>query len=144
MTEKEMRDATVPWPNTLEELTAYIKPLVEQEQDYGTCVYAMSMAATAAFRYVAHALGVSGFQASCADLDIIRRTRSWEGPLLLTNAEDTLYPQYDVRAKLEKCLKDWEPWAMEQAKKKLTETANGHAHPDVKAHWERLAAGGTL
>ena len=75
MTEQEMRDTEVPRANTIGELSDYIESLVQQEHDYGTCVYAMSMAATAAFNYVARRLGVTGFQASCADMDVLRRTR---------------------------------------------------------------------
>lgn len=92
MTEAEMCDAEVPWPKSADDLSAYIASLVERPHDYGTCVYAMSMAATAAFYYVAHALGTTGFQASCADLDILRRTRGWKWGKLL-NYEELLYPQ---------------------------------------------------
>jgi len=77
-TEKEMREAKEPWPYTEQQLTEYIASLVDRQHDYGTCVYAMSLAAAAAFNYVAHKLGVTGFQSSCADLDFIRRTRSHE------------------------------------------------------------------
>lgn len=61
--EKGMREAKVPWPHTKEQLTEYVESLVNRTHDYGTCVYAMSMAAEAAFNYVAHHLGVTGFQA---------------------------------------------------------------------------------
>lgn len=96
-TEKELREASVPWPQNERQLLEYIHSLVEREHDYETCVYAMSMAAVAAFYYVSHKLGVTGFQASCADLDILRRTRSLDGPFMLLKAEDLLYPQYDLR-----------------------------------------------
>ena len=64
MTEQEMRDTEVPRANTIGELSDYIESLVQQEHDYGTCVYAMSMAATAAFNYVARRLGVAVGQAA--------------------------------------------------------------------------------
>ena len=38
--EKEMREARVPTPKSLDELQEYIKGLVEREHDYGTCVRA--------------------------------------------------------------------------------------------------------
>jgi hypothetical protein len=50
--ESDMRKAKVPWPQSEEELTEYINSLVYRNHDYGTCVYAMSMAAVAAFQYV--------------------------------------------------------------------------------------------
>jgi len=135
-TEKQMRDEKAPWPKTIEELTAYIQSQVEGPHDYGTCVYAMSLAATAAFQFVASTLGTTGFQASCADLDILRRTRLLDGPFMIIKAEDALYPQYDLRGKLEEALESWRPWLSDEAAKKL---ANGPAHPNVMAHWRELA-----
>lgn len=137
-TEAEMRAAKVPRPHTIEQLNEYINSLVDRQHDYGTCVYAMSMAATAALYYVSHKLGVTGFQASCADLDILRRSRNLEGPFILLKGEDALYPQYDLGGKLQEALREWQPWLSERAKAMLAE--EGHdAHPEVRAHWERLA-----
>lgn len=92
-TEMEMRDSQAPWPKTPQELTAYIATLVDRPHDYGTCVYAMSLAATAALNYVSGKLGVTGFQASCADLDILRRTRGLEFGRIQDYA-NLIYPQY--------------------------------------------------
>jgi len=136
-TEAEMRKAEVPWPYTEKQLRDYITSLVDRQHDYGTCVYAMSMAAVAAFNYVAHQLGVTGFQASCADLDIVRRTRGIKGPFILLNGEDALYPQYDLPGRLQKALADWAPWLKEQAEERLAD--GREAHPNVQAHWKHLA-----
>ncbi len=135
--EQEMREAKVPWPRNQRQLTEYIDSLVNRQHDYGTCVYAMSMAAEAAFNYVAHQLGVTGFQASCADLDIIRRTRSLKGPFMLIKGEDALYPQYDLPERLAKAMEEWKPWLKEQAEANLRDVQ--HAHPNVIAHWKKLA-----
>lgn len=137
-TEKEMRDAKDPWPYTEKQLIEYIASLVDRQHDYGTCVYAMSLAASAAFNYVAHMLGVTGFQSSCADLDFIRRTRNMEGPFMLMKAEDALYPQYDLPGRLAEAMASWKPWLKEQADIKLAEKSE-HTHPDVLAHWRKLA-----
>lgn len=91
--EIEMRDSKVPWFGTLEDLTKYIEDLVDREHDYGTCVYATSMAATATFQFMAGQLGITGFQASCAGMDILSRTRGFKWGKLL-NYDDLLYPQY--------------------------------------------------
>lgn len=139
--ETEMRDAVVPTPTNLDELMSYVASLVERQHDYGTCVYAMSMAATATFHYVASKLGASGFQASCADLDILRRTRDFKWGRVV-DYENLLFPQYcnaehypgwrdlmadkDVRAKLR-----------EMAREMLSERKS--ASPGVIAHWTRLA-----
>src|SRR5574343_1229666 len=94
MNEQEMRESEVPTFDTIEELSKYVAELVSQDHDYGTCCYAMSMSAVAAFNFVAHKLGVTGFQASCADLDILRRTRYLKGPFAIQNYSNLLYPQY--------------------------------------------------
>ena len=136
-TEQEMRDATVPTFETVEELSGYIESVVEREHDYGTCCYAMSMAATAAFNFVAKRLGVTGFQASCADLDILRRTRSLDGPFIIIKGQDELYPQYNNVKRLQDARAEWKGWLADEAAKRLEET--DHAHPNVVAHWEWLA-----
>ena len=138
-TEAEMREASVPWPKTPEQLAEYIGSLVNRSHDYGTCVYAMSMAAAAAFNYVAGKEGCTGFQASCADLDFVRRTRLLKGPFMFIKAEDALYPQYNLVDSVLDALKKWKPWLKEEAEKKLLE-ANEHTHPDVIEHWKTLAA----
>jgi hypothetical protein len=135
-TDAELRDARVPWPYTKEQLVEYIESLVNRDHDYGTCVYAMSMAAEAAFNYVSHRLGVTGFQSSCADLDFVRRTRLMNGPFLLIKAEDALYPQYDLTGRLVEAIEKWKPWLKEEAEKLLKDT--NQVHPDVKHHWQQL------
>lgn len=138
--EKDMREDKVPSIRTEKQLHEYIASLVNRRHDYGTCVYALSMAATAAFEYVAHKLGVSGFQASCADLDILRRTRRMDGPFMIVRAEDALYPQYDLQGRLTKTLDEWKPWLKEEAQKKIAESSQDDVHPDVWRHWLKLAA----
>lgn len=138
-TESEMRDAAVPWFKSGDELTQYIKALVDRPHDYGTCAYAMSMAATAAFQYVAGVLGTTGFQASCADMDVLRRTRLLKGPFMFVKVEDALYPQYDLVGRVSEFIAEQSGWLADEAAKKLA-ASEGHAHPNVIAHWQRLAA----
>jgi hypothetical protein len=139
-TEQEMRDAEVPWVESTEELVAYINGLTDRNHDYGTCVYAMSMAAMAAFHYVGNKLGTTGFQASCADMDILRRSRMIKGPFMLIDGNKMLYPQYDLRQQLEEAIKKWKPWAAEEAQKLLDDKPT--AHENVIAHWKQLATTG--
>jgi hypothetical protein len=137
--EKAMRDSVAPTPQTSEELRAYIDGLVDGEHSYGTCVYAMSLAATAAFNFVASRMGVTGFQASCADLDILKRTRGYKHGFSIVDNSKLLYPQ---------C------WTEEyfptpgQMLAKNTATLrpvvyallqdNPDAHESVRAHWDRI------
>jgi hypothetical protein len=137
--EKQMRETKVPTPKTPEELTAYITSLVEGDHDYGTCVYAMSMAANAAFNYVASNLGVTGFQASCADMDILRRTRSME-VFSINNMESLLYPQYcneEHFPTYRQLIAKHKDWLKAKAVKLLEERQN--AASEVIEHWEMLA-----
>lgn len=144
MTEEQMRAADVPWPKSEAELTEYVRSLVERPHDYGTCVYAMSMAAVAAFNYVSGKLGVTGFQASCADMDILRRTRHMDRGFCIYNYADVLYPQYwaeeDRRAVFQSLMRDPDQRQRfrDEARKLLAESE--HAAPAVREHWERLAA----
>lgn len=139
--EQEMRDSEAPCPKTIEELAAFVDSMVGGQHDYGTCVYAMSLSAVAAFNFVASRLGVTGFQASCADMDILARTRGWKWGRVL-DYENLLYPQY--------CDSDHFPSAaelIEQNKDELAKRArvklkesSGNAHPNVLAHWNYLSA----
>ena len=142
MTEQELRESTAPTPTSIEELSAYIESLRTQKHDYGTRVYAMSLSATAAFNYIASSLGVTGFQASCADLDIVRRTRKLKGPFAIVKADDMLYPQYDFLNKSRALAEEWRPWAAEQAAKKIEEYKDDPdlMSPTVFAHWQWLAS----
>lgn len=136
-TESEMRAMESPWPKSLEELHTIISDLTERPHDYGTCVYAMSIAAVAAMNYVSHKLGTTGFQSSCADLDILRRARLLKGPFMIVKLEDALYPQLDLGSKVQEFIDKSADWLREEAKKKLEET--GEASVEVMAHWMRLA-----
>lgn len=136
-TEVELREAKVPWPKTSKQLQDYIDSLLSRTHDYGTCVYAMSMAAEAAFNYVSGQLGVTGFQASCADMDFLRRTRGIKGPWMILKGEDALYPQYDLHEKVEKMLEEAKSWLKEQALERLQNTT--FAHPNVLEHWKKLS-----
>jgi len=137
-TEKQMREADVPTPHTVEDLASYVKALVEREHDYGTCVYAMSMAAVAAFNFAAHSLGVTGFQASCADMDVLRRTRRMRGPFMLVDGANALYPQYDLHEKLSEFLAGIRPWLATEAVGEL-EKFPTEGSERVRKHLEALA-----
>lgn len=141
-TEAEMREATPPTFESAEALTDYIRGLTDRPHDYGTCVYAMSLAATAAFNFVAVQLGVTGFQASAADLDILRRTRHMEHGFRIVDYRDLLYPQHwdDARTPLfQEVLKHDEPrQRFAEAARKLFD-GSPLAAESVLAHWRSLA-----
>lgn len=139
--ELEMRETEVPTPHTMDELVEYITALRDMPHDYGTCVYAMSMSAVAAFNYIAHTQGCTGFQASCADLDVIRRTRRLSGPFAIINGGDMLYPQYNIQANVADHVSNWTPWAAKEAQKLIDEHASdNNVAVNVMNHWKYLAS----
>ena len=154
-----------PWPKTEEELLAYIREALsfdtpgevpedprEMAEDpdwskaYNDSADALWKCALAAFNYAAHQVGASGWQASYAELRFVGESRGLKGPFALLDANDMLYPQYDIRRKVEKYLEEWRPWAIEQAREKLAENEDKElaglgAAPRVREHWEGLARG---
>ena len=140
-TEAQLRELDMPWPHTEVELGKIIAVLVNRQNDYGTCVYAMSIAAEAAFNFVAHKLGTTDFQANCADMDFLKRIRGYKSGFAILNYENLLYPQY--REKFDRYQFDA---LIAENKEELRDVArellakNKNPHPDVKSHWERIAA----
>lgn len=141
--ELELREMDVPWPDSKEELMDYIDTLIGRNHTYGTCVYAMSMSAVATFRYVSSELGVTGFQASCADLDILRRTRRLEHGFTLLDFGKLLFPQYwaeDHFPSPETLVEDNMEHLQEAAQERLDD--NGEKmHPNVRSHLQTIASG---
>lgn len=135
--EKDLRAAKVPWPRSEADLLRIIRAVNKRQHDYGTCVYAMSIAAEASYNYVAHVLGVTGFQASCADLDFLRRTRGLKYGFQILNYENLLYPQYTDRFPTRsQILKDNIDEIGKAAEELLAQKER--VHPEVKRHWEDL------
>jgi hypothetical protein len=140
-TEREMRETENPWPKSKKELHEYIDSLVDREHDYGTCCYAMSLAALAAFNYVAHTLGCTGFQASCADLNFIGRTRHMKHGFRIIDYENLLYPQYltDERFPTHQQLLSQNREELAKAARELLATRD-LACDEVRERWEYVAS----
>ena len=140
--EQELRELDDPWPDTLEELNEVIAVLSARDHTYGTCVYAMSISAAATFNYQAHVQGCTGFQAGCAGMDMIRRTRSIDGPFRIVDYSNMLYSQYADKFSATITKSTWE-WLQEEAAKRLKEAdEDGHTvHEDVRKHWQSVVDG---
>jgi hypothetical protein len=142
----EKPEGKVPWPKTEEELLAYIREMItwpdgaaDMGEGYGRCVYAMSNAALATFNYIAGTLGVTGFQAGCAEMQFLRDSRHMEHGFMILDAENLLYPQYDLRGRVEEWIEKTRPHLKKAAQEKLAENPN-NVHPDVQSRWEEIAA----
>lgn len=136
--EQVLRGMKTPWPKTMVELNQFISSVINGTHTYGSVVEAMGIAAAATLNYMSSELGVSGFQASCADLVVLRRQRLLKGPFTLMKLEDIMYPQYNLHDKLDEFIGDCGKWISEEAKRRL-ESDGEHAHERVLTHWKRLA-----
>lgn len=144
------------WPKTQEELLEVIRDCLEEgANDYGKSAEAMHDAAIATFNYMSHMQGNTGFQASYAALKMLGTINGYEGPYGLIKADNMLFPQYPTGAEqgYEFHVK-WRDWLQEAAKEKMAEFPDGPVtkvaddgftmtspHPNVWAHWEKLANG---
>lgn len=140
LNEAELRECEIDWPKTKDELLAIIDTLLERDHDYGTCVYAMSLSALAAFHYAASKVGSSGFQASCADMDFLRHTRNMKSGFQILDYDNLMYPQYANRfdTSFMGLIRDNAKTLKPIAEKRLKESPD--AHPEVIAHWKMIAA----
>lgn len=149
---------TEPWPKTEEELTERVRAILakqtiksmaeydkatetERREGYNYTVRALVDVALEAFNYASEVLGPSDFQAQIAALELYGKILRINGPYAVVRAEDMVYPQYDIPAKVRGWMDGWRGWAAGEAAKKLAEaeTKDWPVSPDVIRHWKRLA-----
>lgn len=136
------------WPKTEEELLELISTFTKYTSSdpgdgYQQSADAMWKAAVAAFNFASSEVGATGYQASWAALKFYQEAMNVKGPFIILKVEDALFPQYDLVGKLEKFLEEQRDYLREKARESLAESAeNDHkyVHPNVLAHWEKLAA----
>lgn len=126
---------------TFEDLTAFLKDVEENYGNgYGDAPRAIAQAALAVAWHLADVYGITGFQAGCVMWDFICdwNYSSNKCGLKIVDYDDMLYPQCGY--KFEKTIRA-DVWRdiQEEAKKRLADS--DYAHPNVKAHWERIVAG---
>lgn len=141
LSERDMMSMEMVWPKTEEELLEVIRNVIKYEgNSYGTAARSLTLVAEAAFNYIAHVFGVTGFQASCAELSFLVRMRGIKSRIKILNYDDLLYPQYleKFRISPEECIKENASWLKEQARQKLEED-DDLAAERVREHWKFLA-----
>lgn len=127
-----------------------------KEHDYNSAAEAPVTLANEMFDLVADELGLTGFQAGWAGLQLLAKINHIDCPFFIVKAEDYLYPQYDK--KLTESVSELRPWLAEKAynllkshgfenKARRTYFEDGevwvrpNVPPDVWARWEKLATG---
>ena len=142
MTEKELQAFEVPHIETTSELVSFIDRMEKEGCTYETAPYVMALSAYATFMYMAKKLEVTGFQASWADMQFLKRTRNLKDGFRILNYENLLYPQYKNEFTFEKLLEDNLDHIQEKAKELLRRTENEDgtysAAPEVVKHWQMI------
>jgi hypothetical protein len=118
-----------------------VVPTQEQlGEGYNRVVEAAADVALTAFRYAMSELGATGFQASCAELEFMQRSRQLKGPFLLIDGEQLLYPQYNLEARVLETLVKWrQEWAPGEARRLIAENDPSRVNTQVWHHWQQLA-----
>jgi hypothetical protein len=138
-------------PKTVDELAAFVtKLLSEYNHDYGTICHAAAAAAVAACRTInadPNQGGLTGFQAGAVMWQFVRHWLHEKGPMRMQRMEHLLYPQYGDE--FGTIPLDTFRWLQEEAKRRIAEGGTRldpneeplQPHPDVLAHWQRIADG---
>jgi hypothetical protein len=129
---------------TLEKLPDFLKKLTEDfGQDYGTICHAIAAAAIGAAWSVEHSPqgGITGFQGGAVMWQFITNWMSEykDKPVRLVDYSNMLFPQYADKFG-RSISKETHQYLVKEAQKKLSDSDG--AHPNVKRHWEMIAAGG--
>ena len=138
--EEQLRTYKVPSIHSEEDLLNTIRTLVNRDADYGTSVYSTSIAATATFNYLAHCKKITVFQASCADLDILRRIRGYDTGFMVIDYDKLLYPQYEDRIHGYWQYVKENLTALAQVARRLLSENHGATSSLIVDHWKKIIA----
>jgi hypothetical protein len=139
---------------TVDEFLAFMRELdTAYVHDYGTCVHAAVAAMMSAF-WLANSShmtrgGLTGFQASCAGLMVVKDLCSIEGPFRIVRFANLLYPQYEHSFEKRITPDSWQ-WMQNEARKLLAEhDRQASENPEIAAfvsrdvleHWRAIDRG---
>lgn len=128
------------YPKSSAELKKLIDKVVNGKHDYNTSAEAIVKVLVLASHYVYHKLGNTGFQASWADMEFLSINRRMKNGFRIFDAENLLYPQYD----LDKEFQEWKQKSLKELKpvaKSLLKGKDRFVHPNVERRWEEIANG---
>ena len=128
---------------TPEQLVAFMRQVMDGYiHDYGTVCKAIAACALAASwcanRMEGGAGGITGFQSGAVFWEYARRWQGIDGPARLMRYSEMLFPQHEVdfARTITPLTADW---LRAEAGKLLAE--GGPSHPEVVAHWKKIAEG---
>ena len=145
MTETELQNYEVPRIESIDDLKKFITTMEQNGQSYDTAPYAVALASYATFMYMAGRLGISGFQASWADMQFLKRTRNMKDGFRILDYSELFYPQYEDKFNLsmdkliEENIEYLRPKAIELLEKNKNDDGSYSAHEEVVKHWKRIA-----
>jgi len=145
MTETELQNYEVPRIESLDDLKKFITEMEQNGQSYDTAPYAVALASYATFLYMAGRLGISGFQASWADMQFLKRTRNMKDGFRILDYSELLYPQYEDKFNLTmdkligENIEHLKSKAIELLEKNKNDDGTYSAHEEVVTHWKRIA-----
>ena len=126
---------------TMETLPAFLKKLTtEYDHDYGTICHAIAAGGIATMWAMNRSAqgGITGFQAGCIMWEFLHHWHHVEGPARLLQYDDMLFPQN--ADKFEKTITPRTAKRIKELAEKKLKGQDG-AHPNVLAHWHKVAAG---
>lgn len=126
-------------PKSWEDFKEYVEEIESQPHGYNSIADALTQSTVAFFNYFASKHGMTGFQASWSQMQIIATLRNMEAPFMIVDSSKLLYPQYDVENDVKEFLKNSKAELSKIAKKNLEEN-NEFTSQRVIARWEELAA----
>lgn len=128
-------------PKTLEEFVDLVKNIENSHQSYNTITDALADTTAAYFNYFASKHGMTGYQASYAGLEFLKKTRGMEMPFMIVDSSKMLYPQYDLVSDVEEFLEESKTELAKVAKKNLEELdGNSLVSLKVVDRWKELAS----
>lgn len=128
-------------PKTLEEFVDLVKNIENSHQSYNTITDALADTTAAYFNYFANKHGMTGYQASYAGLEFLKKTRGMEMPFMIVDSSKMLYPQYDLVSDVEEFLEESKTELAKVAKKNLEELdGNSLVSLKVVDRWKELVS----
>lgn len=130
-------------PETLEDFIKMVEAVEGSHHTYETIADSLTDLTVAFFNYFASKHGMTGWQASWAQLQFIKKTRNMEAPFMIVDSSKLLYPQYDILVDVERFLEESKPELAKIAQERLDELKDDDLISlNVLERWKEISKGG--